>query len=191
MKSWRKKLPGLAKPGHVTAFTAVVVVTRCVCRAVAVYSVYLRIVELFQCPGPVFSLLPVFSCVFVRGYIIELYILRNRKQFIRPHETVVPGGLCFTDVFFRHEISELRRPIAAKLCLVIRTFFRLITKAPKFWGPSLKKVGAKNVQNLGRLRTTKFDREYLRNGRRYPKSERPIESDSSRVRQKVRWTLVH
>jgi len=40
--------------------------------------------------------------------------------------------VCFTAVvsflsfFFRREISELRRPIAAKLCHVIGKFFRFI-----------------------------------------------------------------
>jgi len=42
------------------------------------------------------------------------------------------------------------------------------------------------VQNLGRFYTTSdFDREYLRNGSRHPKSERRvIENDSSRVQRK-------
>jgi len=46
-----------------------------------------------------------------------------------------------------------------------------------------KKLGAKNMQNSARLQiTSDFDREYLRNGSRYPKSERHvIISDSSRV----------
>ena len=35
-----------------------------------------------------------------------------------------------------------------------------------------KKLGAKNMQNFGRFYTTSdFDREYLQNGSRYPKSE--------------------
>jgi len=49
-----------------------------------------------------------------------------------------------------------------------------------------KKSGAKNVQNLGQFHTTTdFDREYLRNGTRYPKLERSvITSDSSRILRK-------
>ena len=39
----------------------------------------------------------------------------------------------------------------------------------------LKKLGAQNVQNLARFQTTSdLDREYLRNGTRYPKSERDV-----------------
>jgi len=49
-----------------------------------------------------------------------------------------------------------------------------------------KNLGAKNMQNFGRFYTTSdFDREYLRNGSRYPKSEScVIENDSSRVLRK-------
>jgi len=45
------------------------------------------------------------------------------------------------------------------------------------------KLGAKNMQNSARFQTTSdFDREYLRNGTRYPKSERNLFTDgSSRV----------
>jgi len=47
------------------------------------------------------------------------------------------------------------------LCL----FYKLTPKIPK-------KLGAKNMQNFGRFyATSDFDREYLRNGLRYPKSE--------------------
>ena len=46
-----------------------------------------------------------------------------------------------------------------------------------------KKLGAKNMQNSARFQTTSdFDREYLRNGTRHPKSERDVfNGDSSRV----------
>ena len=49
-----------------------------------------------------------------------------------------------------------------------------------------KKLGAKNMQNLARFQTTSdFDRKYLRNGTRYPKSERDVfTSNSSRVPRK-------
>ena len=53
-------------------------------------------------------------------------------------------------------------------------------------GPPPKKLGAKNVQNFSRFRTTSnFARKYLRNGQKYQKSERHvIDSDSSRARRK-------
>jgi len=55
-------------------------------------------------------------------------------------------------------------------------------------GPPPKKLGAHNMQNSARFQTTsKFDREYLRNGSIYPKSESVsllIKSDSSRVLRK-------
>jgi len=48
-----------------------------------------------------------------------------------------------------------------------------IIQLPKFGGLSPKtNLGAKNMQNFGPFYTTSdFDREYLRNGLRYPKSE--------------------
>jgi len=47
-----------------------------------------------------------------------------------------------------------------------------IIQLQKFGGPSPKKSGAKNMQNFGLFYTTSgFDREYLRNGSRYLKSE--------------------
>jgi len=63
----------------------------------------------------------------------------------------------------------------------------LYNASPKIRGalPS-KKLGAKNMQNSARFRTTSnFDREYLRNGSRYPKSENLlITNDSSRVQRR-------
>ena len=42
----------------------------------------------------------------------------------------------------------------------------------QFYKLTPKILGAKNMQNFGRFYTTfDFDREYLRNGSRYPKSE--------------------
>ena len=52
------------------------------------------------------------------------------------------------------------------LCL----FYKLTPKIQGTLPP--KKLGAKNMQNFGRFYTTSdFDRDYLRNGSRYPKSE--------------------
>jgi len=65
-----------------------------------------------------------------------------------------------------------------------RNMDALYNAGPKIRGalPS-KKLGAKNMQNSARFHTTSnFDREYLRNGTRYPKSESNVMiSDSSRV----------
>jgi len=91
---------------------------------------------------------------------------------------------CFFFLFFiRRATSELRRPIAAKLCHMIAMSVFLITQVHKFGGPSPKEIGAKNMQNSARFQTTSnYDREYLRNGTRYPKSEsNVITGDSSRV----------
>jgi len=90
--------------------------------------------------------------------------------------------------FFRHEISELPRPIAVKLCHMTASWVNFIMQVQKFappqrnWGPKTRK----NMQNSARFQTTSdFDREYPQNGSRYPKSERQvITSDSSRVQRK-------
>jgi len=110
---------------------------------------------------------------------------------VRLPGTLVPKALCFTrDVFFffRHKISELPRPIAVKLCHMIAIWVNFIMQVQEFGGPSPKKLGAKNMQNSARFQTTSdFDREYLRNGTWYPKSERNvITNDSSRVPRKSR-----
>ena len=86
--------------------------------------------------------------------------------------------------FFRRATSELARPIAVKLCHLIAIWVRLIMIVQKFGGAlPPKKLGAKKMQNSARFQTTSnFDREYLRNGSRYRKSERHVMiSDSSRV----------
>ena len=50
-----------------------------------------------------------------------------------------------------------------------RTLAEFYNPGPKIRGLSPKKIGAKNIQNLGRFYTTsEFDREYLRNRSRYP-----------------------
>jgi len=114
-------------------------------------------------------------------------------RLVRAPGTLVPKALCFTrDVlilfyYFRRATSELPRPIAVKLCRVIAIWVRFIMQVQKFGEPSPpKKLGAKNMQNSARFQTTsEFDREYLRNGTRYPKSEREVfTGDSSRVPRK-------
>ena len=77
--------------------------------------------------------------------------------------------------FFFFSTPNLRAPSANHretsphdrcLCL----FYKLTTKIRGALPP--KKLGAKNMQNFGRFYTTfDFDREYLRKGLRYPKSE--------------------
>jgi len=65
-----------------------------------------------------------------------------------------------------------------------RNMDHLYIVSPKIRGAlPLKKLGAKNMQNSARFQTTSdFEREYLRNGSRYPKSERNLfTNDSSRV----------
>ena len=68
---------------------------------------------------------------------------------------------------------------------------------PKIRGAFPYKIwGQKNMQNLDRFYTTSdFDREYLRNETRYPKSERyVISSDSSRVQPNKsgeHWFTIH
>jgi len=93
---------------------------------------------------------------------------------------------------FHHEISKLPQPIAVKLCHMIAIWVRFIMQVQKFGDPPPKKLGAKYMQNLARFQTTSnFDREYLRNGSRYPKSENIlIESDSSRVPRKTSGELL-
>jgi len=71
---------------------------------------------------------------------------------IRLPGTLILKALCFTaDVFlffFRHAISELPRPIAAKLCHMIAIWVRFIMQVQKFgghsprrnWGPKTCKI---------------------------------------------------
>ena len=94
---------------------------------------------------------------------------------IRPPGTAVPDGLTFYRrcfYLFRHAFSELPRPIALKLCHMVGIWLYFIIPLQKFGGSAPpKKFGAKNMQNFGQFWTTSdFDREYLRNGWRYPKS---------------------
>ena len=72
----------------------------------------------------------------------------------------------FFFLFFRPPFSEFPRPIALKLCHMVGIWPNFIMQVQKLGGgtPS-KNLGAKNMQNFGRLWTTsEFDREYLRNG---------------------------
>ena len=105
-------------------------------------------------------------------------MLRNSNEhFLGRPERQFRTGLCFTrDVsffLFRHAFSEYPRPIALKLCHMVGIWLYFLIPLQKFGGGALnqKNLGAKNMQNFGQFWTTSdFDREYLRNGWRYPKS---------------------
>jgi len=73
----------------------------------------------------------------------------------------------------RHAFSEIPRPIAVKLRHMIGNCLNFIILVQKFGGPpQTKTIWGQNMQNFGRFYTTSdFDREYLRNGSRYLKSE--------------------
>jgi len=89
-------------------------------------------------------------------------------------------------ISFPRVISELRRPIGVKFCMMLGAAFNFIIPVQNFGGASPKKIlGAKNMQNLARFRSTsKFGGEYLRKGWRYSKSVSYLfDSDSSRVRR--------
>jgi len=48
---------------------------------------------------------------------------------------------------FHHEISELPQPSVVKLLPHDRYLGEFYNTSPKIWGPSPKKVGAKNMKN--------------------------------------------
>ena len=105
----------------------------------------------------------------------------------RPHVGLCPiflGSFCFTRFLISHRISELRRPIAAKLSTVISICVIFLMQVQKLGSSSTKIFYPCYI--LGRFYTTyDFHREYLRNESRYPKSGRHVtENDSSRVRRK-------
>ena len=83
--------------------------------------------------------------------------------------------------FFQRVMSELPRSITAKLRHMIGTCVNFINLLQKFGGAAPQKIGDQNMQNFGRFYTTfEFDREYLRKGSRYPKSENQfIDGNSS------------
>ena len=124
---------------------------------------------------------------------------KKRATFISP-----PGndsfreGLCFAEIYFSFFSSRnLRAPSADRREILhdARSCVQFYNPGPKFWGSLPKKIlGAKNMQNLARFRSTsKFGGEYLRNGWRYSKSvSYSFDTDSSRVRRnkfgKVRST---
>ena len=90
--------------------------------------------------------------------------------------TVVTGGLikcswCFF-VFFSPRVLRVPSTDRPETLPPDRNLRVFDNASPKIWGGiPPKKWEAKNMQNFGRFLTTSdFDREYLRNGWRYPKS---------------------
>jgi len=97
-------------------------------------------------------------------------------------------------LFFRHAFSEFPRPIALKLCHMVGMLPNFIMQVQKLGGGALppKNPGAKKHAKFRRFWTTSdFDREYLRNGWRYPKSADVTNYGNSSCVwwKKVRWTL--
>ena len=96
-------------------------------------------------------------------------------------------------LFLDSHISEVPQPIDAKLCHMIEIWLESPNKVGKFGGPPQKNFRGQNMQNFGRLfATSGFDREYLRNGLRYPnRNSKYIQIDSScflRNRSRELWS---
>jgi len=53
--------------------------------------------------------------------------------------------------FIRHAVSELPRPIAAKLCRMIAIWMRFIMQVQKFGGPSPKEIGGQKHAKFGAI----------------------------------------
>jgi len=89
----------------------------------------------------------------------------------RPY--VVTGGLLFCPwCFFQRLISELPRPIALKLCHMVGMWLSFIIPLQNSWALPPKNWGPKTCKIRSIFATSDFDREYLRNGSTYPKSEK-------------------
>ena len=112
-----------------------------------------------------------------------------RCFFSPPENDSFRKDFCFAVVFFLFFSSRnLRAPSADRREILhdARCCVQFYNPGPKFWGSLPKRfLGAKNMQNLARFRTTsKFGGEYLRNGWRYSKLvSYSFDSDSSRVRR--------
>jgi len=123
------------------------------------------------------------TIVFGRTYVLAQMFFLVRLKAIACRRTYVL--LCFFSFFSSRNLRALsadRRKILhdARCCV------QFYNPGPKFWGSLPKKfLGAKNMQNLARFRSTsKFGGEYLRNGWRYSKSvSYSFDSDSSRIRR--------
>ena len=115
----------------------------------------------------------------------RMWAALNRTGHLQMFKVTTSGLPACTQPPTFSNLQELPRPIAVKLCHMIAISVNFIMQVQKF-GASPKKLGANNMQNSARFQiTSDFDREYLRNGSSYPKSENVlIKSDSSRVPRK-------
>ena len=146
------------------------------------------------------SSLPLVHCASAQGLAVNVLLLlpltgvRFYQLFcgywflIRP-KTIVFGRtyVLLWFFFFFFSPRNLRAPSADR-CEILHDAcccVQFYNPGPKFWGSLPKKfLGAKNMQNLARFRSTsKFGGEFLRNGWRYSKSVSYLfDNDSSRVR---------
>jgi len=112
---------------------------------------------------------------------------------------MVRKALCFKNYnsfssFFQREIFEVLWPIAAKFCRMVESVFNLQMPVQTFGACPQKNFGAKNPLNLAHFRTPSyFEREYLQNGQRYPKSENYLTHRISLPgwAKNVWWTSAH
>ena len=98
----------------------------------------------------------------------------NSSSLVRPPGTLVPEGLMFYCRCFFCSPGYLRAPSADRRETLPhdRNMGVLYNASPKIRGALPKEIGGQNMQNSARFQTTSnVDREYLRNGSRYPKSE--------------------
>ena len=75
--------------------------------------------------------------------VLEIRINHTFYRVVRPPGTLVTGGLMFYPwcfLFIRRATSELRRPIAVKLCHMIAISCRFIMQVQKFGGPKTCKI---------------------------------------------------
>jgi len=78
---------------------------------------------------------------------------------------------CFYHTFFRRLISEVSGPIVTKLCHMFGGDCNFLMWVKNLGGPSPKKFGGPKTS---KFRISHFDREYLRTGTRYCRSENGV-----------------
>jgi len=95
-----------------------------------------------------------------RWNLLATYVTRTKSYtIIISPKTIVFGRtyvlLQMFSFLFQHEISQMRRPIGAKFCTMIKTRLNFIMPVQNFGGPPLKTIlGAKTCKiwrNFGRL----------------------------------------
>ena len=109
------------------------------------------------------------------------------------------GGLmfypwCYLSLFFRHAFSEVPRPIALKLCHMIRIWPYFIIPLQKFGGRSPQKIGGQKHAKFRSildhfrlwLRISPERLKISKIGRRHK-----LWQFLQRLMKKIRWTLVH